>query len=213
MISRVLNKIVKEIRYKRYRRRLNNPNVTIVSQNCLAGVIYKQLGIEFKSPTINGFFEDENFIKLAYDFSKYMEYDAEPLIDRYVDPIDSSIVYPKIKIHDIEFCALHYDSSEDAVSAWNRRKKRVCLDNICVIGNTWNLHNDKDLIKKLVNCPHKTIVFSTIDLPYDNCLKLPGNIWKVDERGIVRPNITDDILGTSYKYFEKFFDYVEWLNK
>ena len=213
MIKRIMNKASKEIRYRSYRKRLINPDVTIICQNCVAGVMYHQLGIDFKSPTINGFFEDENFVKLAYDFPKYMEYEAEPLVDQFVDPIDNTMVYPKIKIYDIEFCALHYKNCEEAVNAWNRRRKRVNLNNLCVIGNTWNLHNNPELIDKLAHCPEKTIIFSTEELPYDNCIKLPGDIWTIDERSIVRPNITDDIPGTSFKYFETFFDYVDWLNK
>lgn len=212
LIIKAINKILKETRYIKYRRKLTNKNFTIISQNCIGGVIYHQLGMDFKSPTINMFLEDDNFIKLVYNFRHYMGINPEPLLECYVDPLDDNVRYPKIKIEDIEICCLHYKNCKDAIDAWNRRRKRVNFDNIYVIANSWNLHNDIDNIKKIAMCPYKTVVFSTIDVPFDNVILLNGEGWKLDSRNILRPNLTDDVPGKSYKYFEKLFDYVSWLN-
>ena len=178
----------------------------------LGGVIYSQLGMEFLSPTINMFIEDENFIKLAYEPEKYFSIVPTAVTDKYVDPIDPSVSYPKIRIDDIEICCLHYKDCADAISAWDRRRKRVNLDNVFVIGNSWNMHSDLQLVEKIADAPHRTIVFSTVDVPRDNVILLKDDFWHLDQRGIVRPNITDDIPGSPIKYFEKYFDYVEWFN-
>ena len=82
--------------------------------------MYSTLGLEFLSPTINMFIEDENFVKLVENLEYYMSVPATAKQDRYVDPIDNSIVYPKIQIDDIELCCLHYKDCNDAIAAWER---------------------------------------------------------------------------------------------
>ncbi|WP_289460754.1 DUF1919 domain-containing protein [Lactobacillus intestinalis] len=206
----IFNKIEKNS--KRILRRIKNKNhdFTLISQNCIGGVIYSDLWEEFRSPTINMFIEDENFVKLVENLQYYLSLNAEPLIENYIDPIDPKIVYPKIKIGDIEICCLHYKTCEEAIQAWNRRKERVNLNNIYVLGNVWNLHYNKDLIKRLNNTGYPTIIFSDLDIK--GCYKMPGN-WELDNRGIIRPNITDFIPGTTKRYYENFFDPITWLNK
>ena len=158
------------------------------------------------------FIEDESFIKLAYNPQKYFSIDPVAITDKYVEPLDHSVSYPKIGIDDIEICCLHYKDCADAIDAWNRRRKRVNLDNVFVIGNSWNMHSDQQLIEKIADAPYKTTVFSTVGIPRDNVILLKDDFWHLDQRGIVRPNITDDIPGSSIKYFEKYFDYVSWFN-
>ena len=44
-------------------KRLCNQNFTIISQNCVGGVIYHELGKQFASPTINMYMDVPDFIK------------------------------------------------------------------------------------------------------------------------------------------------------
>jgi len=55
-------------------------------------------------------------------------------------------------------------------------------------------------------------VFTTKECNCEGTIILPGNYWLLDNRGIVRPNITDNMPKGFHKYFETFFDYVSWLN-
>lgn len=43
--------------------RLVNQNFTIISQNCVGGVIYHELGKQFTSPTINMYMDVPDYIK------------------------------------------------------------------------------------------------------------------------------------------------------
>lgn len=201
-------------RYKNivYRRKLKSKDFTIIAQNCIGGVIYSQLGMEFTSPTINMFIEDDNFTKLVDNLPYYMSMKPYPINDEYIDPIDSNIRYPKIGIGDIELCCLHYKDCEAAITAWERRKKRVNLNHVFVIGNSWNMHNNYDLIKHLSACKYPVHIFTTEEMQIPNCQKLPGDNWQIDARGIVRPNITDTVPDSYLKYYELFFDYISWLN-
>lgn len=208
----IKQKISRKIIEYRFRKRNNNKDFTLISQNCIGGVIYSALGIPFRSPTINMFIEDMNFIKLVENFEYYMSISASPLIDEYVDPIDDSIRYPKIKVGDIEVCCSHYKSCQDAIEAWERRKKRINFDNIYVIGNSWNLHENYDLVERLCNSKYKTIVFTYKECRNEKCVHLPGEIWKFDKRGVIRPNVTDFIKAGGMRYYEEFFDFVDWLN-
>lgn len=130
----------------RIRAKNRNTDFTLISQNC-RGEIYKNLVLKFKSPTIGMSIEGENFINLVQNFKYYMNIRAVLLNNEYIDPIDSSIRYSKIAVGDLEICCLHYDSCEDAISAWERRRLRINYDNIYVLGNSWNMHNDELLVK------------------------------------------------------------------
>ena len=44
-------------------------------------------------------------------------------LEEYIDPIDSSIKYPKIRINGIEVCCLHCRDCEEAVKDWEKEEK------------------------------------------------------------------------------------------
>lgn len=86
------------------------------------------------------FIEDENFVRLVNNLEYYLSLDVQPLTDKYIDPIDPNISYPKIQVGDIELNCLHYKDCLEAIECWERRKLRVNYDNVFVIGNSWNMH-------------------------------------------------------------------------
>lgn len=59
------------IHNKRLRRRLKNDNFTILCPNCIGGTMYKKLGKEFFSPTINLWMTQRDFIKFAVNLKEY----------------------------------------------------------------------------------------------------------------------------------------------
>lgn len=207
----ILNFFRKRIQ-KKFQKKNKNTDFTLISQNCIGGVIYSDLGLEFKSPTINMFIEDENFVKLVENLEYYMSIKPIAKYEKYVDPIDPNIVYPVISVDDVELCCLHYKSCADAIDAWERRRKRVNLNNVYVIANSWNLHENEELIKRLSNTKYKTVIFTYKSYKNDKCIDLDEDYWRKDKRNILRPNLTDRMPSSAYKYFEKKFDFVKWLN-
>lgn len=199
---------------KSYRKKLDNKDFSLITQNCIGGVIYDDLGLQFTSPTINMFIEDDNFVKLVENLEHYMKIKPKKVTDCYVDPIDNNIKYPIIKIDDIKINCLHYRDCNQAIEDWERRKKRINFDNIIVIANSWNLHENKKLIERIGRIKYKKIIFTYKDYNKKYCIPLKEDFWKIDERGIVRPNLTDFITNNSiYRYFEKMFDFVDFINK
>lgn len=214
MQKSIRERLMRKIYCKKIRIINQNRDFTVISQNCIGGVIYNNLGLEFKSPTINVFIEDENFVKLVGNLEYYLQFEAMPITDCFIDPVDNNIKYPKIRVGDIEICCLHYKDCAEAIEAWEKRRMRVNLKNVYVIGNSWNMHGRKELVEELLRVSkYKTVVFTTEKYRDERCIQLPGNHWSLDKRGIIRPNITDDIPGSYKKYFESFFDYVSWLNE
>lgn len=212
LFEKCVMKIARRIINQKYRLKNKNKEFTLIAQNCVGGVIYNALGLPFMSPTINMFIEDENFVKLIENLEYYMSLPAEPLTDCYVDPINPNIKYPKIKIGDIEVCALHYKNCSEAIQKWEMRRRRVNFDNVYVIGNSWNCHECPELIHRIVQCKYPSVVFTYGDFNEENCIKLDHSIWHLDERGVVRPDITSECDRFGRKYYETMFDFVEWIN-
>ncbi len=195
------------------RKKVKDKNVTLITQNCIGGVIYSMIGQEFLSPTINMFIEDTNFTKLVERLPYYMSLEPIPITDKYVDPIDSNVSYPKIGIDDIELCCLHYENCQAAIEAWNRRKQRINWDNIIVIGNSWNMHENGDLIRQLCsNDNYRTICFTYEKYDLTNCVKLEGDYWKLNARMIISPHITSYKPFSYKRYFEDYISIPNLLN-
>lgn len=65
---------IKFLKLKDYvmrRLRLENSDITILSNNCIGGIIYHKLGLRFKSPTINLLIGLSDFIELVENLKKY----------------------------------------------------------------------------------------------------------------------------------------------
>ena len=67
----------RKLHRKIMQKRNKNMDFTIIAQNCIGGVIYSDLGLQFLSPTINMFIEDENFVKLVENLEYYFSISAE----------------------------------------------------------------------------------------------------------------------------------------
>lgn len=48
---------------RRYRKRLKNTNVTLITSNCAGGIIYHWLGLKFNSPFINLWLTNDDYIR------------------------------------------------------------------------------------------------------------------------------------------------------
>ena len=100
---------------------------TIFSMNCWGGLTYHTLCLPMCSPLINMFESFEDFVKLMKDPERYL---TEPLVhisDRYKD--SEKHMYPVCRCGDVVLNFEHYRSFGEACEIWERRKKRVNLDN------------------------------------------------------------------------------------
>lgn len=76
------------------RLRLRNKDFSVISRDCVGGVLLHELGVRFDSPTVNLYLTSENFVK----FCKYLKfYLSEELIEDTASGIDGINSAVKIK--------------------------------------------------------------------------------------------------------------------
>lgn len=109
------------------RRKLNNRNFTIISSNCVGGVITHELGLKFNSPTINLFFYPKDYIKFVSNLKHYIFY-SELIEENFND-----VSYPVGRLDDILIHFVHYKNFDDAKKKWKQRCKRINWDNLFFI--------------------------------------------------------------------------------
>ena len=189
----------------RFRSALKVDGFTILSSNCIGGVLYNMLGMKILSPTVNMFITGDNFVKLVSNPVKYLvEEEPFPINDFYKN---GDKVYPLIGVDDIVLNCLHYKNCEEAIEAWNRRRVRVDLDKIVVIATSWDLENQEN-VDAILESKYPSVVFTENCIYRENCIYYDPKYW--ESSGM--PALTDYRRHGWSRYFEYYFDVVEWLN-
>ena len=120
-ISNKIFRIKRECWIKKLRKRLKNRNFTLISNNCCAGIIYSDLGLQFTSPTINLYFLPEEYLLFVKNLKAYVEgvmVDvSDPNIASFpigsLNPNDCSL--PAIRIYSLTPSILVNDTVEECV--------------------------------------------------------------------------------------------------
>lgn len=191
-------------------KKLKYDRFSLISQNCLGGVIYKMLGLQDQSPTVNMFFRGESFVKLAEDPEKYL-FDLEPFPISEDHEEKGLWPHPYVGVGDIRLNCLHYSSCEEAIAAWNRRRKRVDPDRILILATDWDLNYDEDLVERILNIKYPKVLFSVRDRHHPDCVYCDKSMYTANAKRIDMPVLTDYMLGYE-RCFEKVFDVVKWIN-
>lgn len=105
---------------------IKNKDVTIISNNCFAGMFYKRYGIKFNSPTIGLFIRSSDYIT-------FLEYLPQIVKGDYFlkEKIETKVKWPVGLLHinqcnrDIEINFMHYTNFKEAKTKWDRRISRV----------------------------------------------------------------------------------------
>lgn len=103
---------------------VNLSNVSIISMNCIGGVLYHDCRTKFLSPTVNLYFLPSDFIKFVNNLKYYIS---------LIPKIEMGDKYPIGVLEDIKIFFMHYTTCEEALKKWEERKKRICYDKIFVI--------------------------------------------------------------------------------
>ena len=141
--------IFRRIRCARWKKPRAVPS--IISQNCIGGCMYHDLGMPFLSPTINCFMSFEDFVKFCEGLNFYLSCELN----------ESKIRgdYPIGILHDIIIHFMHYKSFEEARFKWESRKERIDFNNIRIIATDRDGCN-LDLVNRFLKLPYKKILFS-----------------------------------------------------
>ena len=216
IIRNIAKKIVREIIYpihcRMIRRRYGRiDDLTILGINCIAGEIYNVFGCQFKTPTVNMAIEDDNFIKLCKNPDHYFSVDAEPYIENYIEPNTNGATFPLIKVDDIVIRAIHYENCAQACECWNRRRTRVTSKR-CIVANTWDLHDNRDLINELLAIDIPKVIYTDMQefLGRKEFIVLNDKVYYKDQRGKVRPELAY-LYWYSWRFEHVFPSIYKWL--
>jgi uncharacterized protein (DUF1919 family) len=186
---------------KKMRDRLINRDITLLTSNCMGGLILHDLNLPFLSPTIDLMIDSKEFIRLCLNLEYYLQ---KKLLFLEIDQ-----PYPVARLEDITISFTHYSSREEAEYKWEERKKRINRDNLFILANDRDGVTKEDMqALQQISC-RGIVVFSAHqydDIPcslYINCFEgysCVGNMLKMNWK-------------TGTRLYDRYFDYVKWFNE
>ena len=190
---------------RRMQKALTNPNPTIISNNCIGGIIYHNLNLQFRSPTINLYLSDSDFITFVRDLHGYLDAELVECPDPTKNYPVGALVYNEKQVI-VNF--MHYESFEEAKRKWDERKKRIDFSNIHIIMQAVDLEEQ--------------VATDFFQLPYENKVLIAANNPTNNENVIILPVLAKETyrpgevleyrsLLSPRRYMDDF-DYVSFLN-
>ena len=188
---------------KAKRAKLKNTTPTIISNNCLGGIISHDLGIQFNSPCINQGMIARDYIKFLKNMDHYLSLTPVPLNTLYRDT-----KFMMTQLGDIICLFAHEESVEAAISKWEKRKARINKNNMYVF-MTDSLECTYDDIKEFDSLPyeHKVIITHKPYPEFKSAHYLTGFENK-EEVGV----LSDWKSGFLKRRYIDDYDYVSFLN-
>jgi len=156
--------------------------LTIFSNNCWGGITYHSLDMEFFSPLVNMWIEEQDYMTFLINPQYYIEQDIE-FIEMKV--MESGNSYPLAKCGDIILHFNHHNTYEDAKESWEKRKKRINWNNLFVEMHTWSEFVADEFMelpykRKICFVPFKTNGKSLIYIPYRENERLANvHFWEI----------------------------------
>ncbi|MGD0941244.1 MAG: DUF1919 domain-containing protein [Terracidiphilus sp.] len=155
---------------------LKDRNITIISNNCAGGFIYKDLNLVFNSPTIGLFFYSPDYIKFLKELDYYL---AKELSFTDKSKYKGEFAYPIGLLDEIEIHFVHYKDETHARTKWDLRKTRILKDRLFILGAEV-MECTPEIIREFDELPYKNKLFfsqhaypqfgSTVQLKeYENC--------------------------------------------
>lgn len=207
---KTINKIILKVNTRIWtyylKSKIRNKDFTLITNNCIGGVIYHNLGMKFLSPTINLSIRGEDYLAFVKNLK---EYTSCPLIE--VTEYNSNYPVGKLiptnhNLNPIIVYFQHYKTFSEAKEKWNIRCKRMNFNNIYFIWEFYdNLYNI-DLIKQFsrLGNNYKALLHKDIE-GVENSFVFKK--YNNDYFGkILSPN------GLSGKRYLDEFDYISFLN-
>lgn len=164
------------------KKKLFDENVTIISNNCWGGHVYRYFGMEYLSPTIGLYFFANDYVKFCKNLQYYLEQQISFITveesEHKTELYKRKTSCPIGTLGDIEIIFLHYKSEKEALEKWNRRSKRINWDNLVFKFSEQNLCDKKDIIAFDKLPYERKIVFTSQDYHLDSQILWGGNVKK-----------------------------------
>lgn len=160
-----------------WRRRLRNKSVSIVSNDCWGGFMYRYLRLPFNSPFIGLFVMPADYVRILADpsiLSSPLEF-IPKAYSRWLDKIPHPQDYPVgLLPSGIEIHFLHYPDRETARAKWTRRVRRLDWDN-AIVKLSDNYHTTREDMNRFDALPYreKVLFTGTPQPPLQSAIYLP----------------------------------------
>ena len=211
MIGTAKDKLLSFLRsryYKRKRKRLKNLTPSIISSDCIGGVIYHDMGLQFRSPTINLWFNQTDFLKFASDLRYYLNCE---LVEVFEDGIEYPIGLLTKGTESVKVYFMHYKTFDEAAAAWKKRSERVDFDNLYVIlEQAEPLSQESDIWKMFcaLEIKNKVIITGQTDFEDDSIVHMD-----IYDESYYSGKILSKKKPFCIKRYLDDFDYVSFLNR
>ena len=166
-IKRFLQRVEGKIRrgkntqiIRKAKSQFQDKQVSIISQNCIGGVFYHDMGKEFLSPTINLFFTCPDFVKFVLNLEHYMNQEVQMKWEEE---------YPVGMLEDIKISFMHYETCTKAKEDWERRKERINWDNILVLSTDMEEFSE-NVLKSWKQIVYPKILFAANTWDDESCV-------------------------------------------
>ena len=189
------------------RRKLNNTDFTIISNNCWGGICYEHFGLRKNSPTVGTFFFADDYIRFVSNLRYYLNLDLRIITSDESKHNcwlrnNSSADAPIGLLEDVEICFLHYKDPDIARDKWNKRIQRINYNNLIFKFSYMNECTIEHLKQ-----------FDSLDLPGKKIMFIKDNN-KDYECGVYYPGFEQEAQITNDTYFwNKYFDVISFINR
>lgn len=127
---------------------LKSGKVTILANTCLAGFVYRNLGLEYNSPTIGLGCWGEDYLKFLENYKFYLAKEMKLCTEQRVyknNPYCMEHDIPKgIINNEIVWDLPHSYEPQNTITKWNERRTRCNFENIAIV---MVIHTDEDAIR------------------------------------------------------------------
>ena len=187
------------------RRKLDNTDFSILSNNCWGGHVYRRFGLPYNSPTVGLYFYAAEYIlflkeleKNVYGKLSFIKYNDSKYCKDLEKKGQTRIPIGLLN-DEIEVMFLHYQSEKEAYEKWRRRSDRMNMSNLIVKFSQMNLCGIEEL-QEYQRLQFKKKILFTAE-------KIEGINSIVVKRYSKEHQITDDTT-----YFQKHIDLYKLIN-
>ena len=189
---------------KKNRGRLKNTQFSLLCNNCNGALLLHDLGLQFRTPTVNLWLEPGQYVAFLAHLSHYLSCNLE-----FSDSLEQQYGYP-VGVLDgkINLYFTHYLTRQEARAKWQERAKRVDMDNLFI----WFCDRDGctyEDIRAFDALPYENKVIFT-HKPYPE-FKSAFYIKGFEEEDSVGLMFTFESIESEKKYYDQF-PYIDWFN-
>ena len=189
------------------RKRLKSLDFTVISSNCWGAEIYRELGIEYRTPFVGTYMFIPCYIKMLKQLKEYLSGPVSFIsVSKYREAniVRASNPYPVGLLgNDVEIHFMHYKTEVEAEEKWKRRITRINWQKLFI------QMSDRDgftleLLEEFQKLDFKNkVCFTSKPYPMFNSV-----VWIKQCQG--KPYVMDGM--SLYKAFKKYFKLISWLN-